>query len=320
MLQYTVRRLGLVILSLVGVSMLLYGLMHLAPGGPEAVLLGEDINPHAAAQIRIALGLHRPIYVQYYYWARNMITGDMGLSYRTGYPVANLIARTLPNTIILGFSALAFSISVSVVIGVMAAIRQYSLFDHGATIFSFTWISMPNFWFGLLCMMYFGYMLGWFPISGTRTIGLTPGTLNYYLDRAHHLVLPVIVLGMARLASLVRYTRSSMLDIMHSDFIRTARAKGLSERTVIYKHALRNALVTVVTVVGLSLRFLVSGSVIVESVFAYNGIGRSAVHAVFERDYPLIMGINMMIAVVVLLANLITDLAYALVDPRITYK
>ncbi len=319
MFTYTVRRLALVLVTLLGVSLLLFLLMHIAPGGPETILIGEDMPPEMAERIRIGLGLHRPIHVRYLIWLSNIARGDFGRSFKTGHPVLPLVMETLPRTVVLGLAALIFSVAISIVVGVISAVRQYSAFDHGVTLVSFMGISMPNFWLGLMFMMFFGFRLGWFPISGTGTIGMQSGTLQFYLDRLHHLVLPAVVLGTARMAALVRYSRSSMLEVMRMDYIRTARAKGLHERVVIYKHALRNALMPIVTIIGLSLRFLVSGSVLVESVFAYSGVGRLAVHSVFQRDYPVIMGVNMMISVVVLMANLLTDLAYAVVDPRIRY-
>ncbi len=319
MSSYIIKRLGLAVLTLVGVSVLIFTIINLAPGGPEVVLVGEDMNPALAERMRIRLGLHQPVYVRYFRWVAACLQGDFGYSFRTGHPVLPVVLHNLQRTLVLTIGALVLSVAVSIVVGVISAVKQYSLFDQLASVVAFMGISVANFWLGLMLMLIFGFHLGWFPISGSGTVGMEGGTVAYYLDRARHLVLPVLALGFMRLAELVRYARSGMLEVLGQDYVRTARAKGLSERVVIYKHALRNAMISVVTVIGLSIRFLVGGSVVIEEVFAYSGVGRLTASAVYDRDFPIVMGVCLMISVVVLAGNLLTDLAYALVDPRIRF-
>lgn len=318
--SYILQRLFLAVLTLVGVSILIFMIMNLAPGGPEMVLIGEDMPPELAERMRIRLGLHEPIHIRYLKWAQASFQGDFGYSFRTGHPVLPVVYNNLKRTLLLSMVALLFSVIVSVVIGVVSAVKQYSLFDQMGSLVSFMGISIANFWLGLMLMLLFGFRLGWLPISGSGTIGLESGTLGYYVDRASYLILPGFALGFQRLAELVRYCRSSVLEVLKMDYIQTARAKGLHERVVIYKHALRNALISIVTVIGLSIRFIVGGSVVIESVFAYSGVGRLTTVAVYNRDYPIIMAVGILIAVVVLLGNLFTDLTYAYIDPRIRYN
>ena len=319
MSNYIVKRLGLAMLTLVGVSLLIFAIINLAPGGPEVVMVGEDMSPQLAERMRIRLGLHEPIHVRYARWMWTTLQGDFGYSFRTGHPVLPVVMQNLNRTLVLTFSALVFSVVVSIVVGVVSAVRPYSLFDQFASLIAFMGISMANFWLGLMLMLVFGFHLGWLPISGSGTVGMESGTIAYYLDRARYLVLPVFALGFMRLAVLVRFARSGMLEVLGQDFVRTARAKGLPERVVVYQHALRNAMISLVTVIGLSIRFLVGGSVVIEEVFAYSGVGRLTASAVYDRDFPIVMGVCLMISVVVLAGNLLTDVAYAYVDPRIRF-
>ncbi len=319
MSNYIVKRLGLAILTLVGVSILIFAIINLAPGGPEVVMVGEDMSPQLAERMRIRLGLHEPIHVRYVRWMWTTLQGDFGFSFRTGHPVLPVVMQNLNRTLVLTFSALVFSVVVSIVVGVVSAVRPYSLFDQFASLIAFMGISMANFWLGLMLMLVFGFHLGWLPISGSGTVGMDSGTFAYYLDRARYLVLPVFALGFMRLAVLVRFARSGMLEVLGQDFVRTARAKGLPERVVVYQHALRNAMISLVTVIGLSIRFLVGGSVVIEEVFAYSGVGRLTASAVYDRDFPIVMGVCLMVSVVVLAGNLLTDVAYAYVDPRIRF-
>ena len=319
MSNYIVKRLGLAMLTLVGVSLLIFAIINLAPGGPEVVMVGEDMSPQLAERMRIRLGLHEPIHVRYARWMWTTLQGDFGYSFRTGHPVLPVVMQNLNRTLVLTFSALVFSVVVSIVVGVVSAVRPYSLFDQFASLIAFMGISMANFWLGLMLMLVFGFHLGWLPISGSGTVGMESGTIAYYLDRARYLVLPVFALGFMRLAVLVRFARSGMLEVLGQDFVRTARAKGLPERVVVYQHALRNAMISLVTVIGLSIRFLVGGSVVIEEVFAYSGVGRLTASAVYDRDFPIVMGVCLMVSVVVLAGNLLTDVAYAYVDPRIRF-
>ena len=301
---------------LFGVSVILFLIMRLAPGGPEAVLVGGELSPEVAAQVRARLGLDRPLVAQYAGWVMAALRGDLGRSFKTGDPVAALVADRLGPTLTLTGGALALALVVAVPLGVLAAVRRNTMWDALASIVSLFGISFPSFWLGIMLILLFSEALGLLPPSGLSEYG-READLG---ARLRHAVLPVLTLGLIQMASFMRFTRSSLLEVLQQDYVRTARAKGLPDGRVIWRHALRNALIPVVTVVGLSLPVLVGGAVLTETVFAWPGIGRLAVGAVFERDYPVIMGVNLMIAAVVIGANLLTDIAYCLIDPRIGYR
>jgi len=313
---YVLRRLGFAALMLVGVSMILFVIMRLAPGGPEAVLIGGEFSAEAAAQIRTRLGLDRPLALQYATWAGAALRGDLGRSFKTGDPVATLIADRLPPTLQLTGGALLFAILVAIPLGVLAAVRRGTAWDTLGSAVSLFGVSFPSFWLGIMLILLFSEALPWLPPSGLAEYG-REGDL---LSRLRHAVLPTLTLGLIQMAAVMRFTRSSLLEALRQDYVRTARAKGLADGRVVWRHALRNALIPVVTVIGLSLPTLVGGAVLTETVFAWPGIGRLAVGAVFERDYPVIMGVNLVVAAVVITANLLTDLAYTVIDPRISYS
>ena len=314
--SYVLRRLGFAALMLVGVSMILFAIMRLAPGGPEAVLIGGEFSAEAAAQIRRRLGLDRPLALQYVTWAGAAVRGDLGRSFKTGDPVASLIADRLGPTLQLTGGALLFAVVVAVPLGVLAAVRRGTAWDTLGSAVALFGVSFPSFWLGIMLILLFSDALPWLPPSGLAEYG-REGDL---LSRARHAVLPTLTLGLIQMAAVMRFTRSSLLEALRQDYVRTARAKGLADARVVWRHALRNALIPVVTVVGLSLPTLVGGAVLTETVFAWPGIGRLAVGAVFERDYPVIMGVNLIVAAVVITANLLTDLAYTVIDPRISYQ
>jgi peptide/nickel transport system permease protein len=314
--SYVLRRLGFAVLMLLGVSMILFAIMRTAPGGPEAVLIGGEFSAEAAAQIRQRLGLDRPLALQYLTWAAAALRGDLGRSFKTGDPVAALIADRLGPTLQLTGAALLFAIVVAVPLGVLAAVRRGTAWDTLGSAVSLFGASFPSFWLGIMLILIFADALPWLPPSGLADYG-REGDL---VSRLRHAVLPTLTLGLIQMAALMRFTRSSLLEALRQDYVRTARAKGLADRRVVWRHALRNALIPVVTVVGLSLPTLVGGAVLTETVFAWPGLGRLAVGAVFERDYPVIMGVNLVVAAVVITANLLTDLAYTLIDPRIAYS
>ena len=313
---YVLRRLGFAALMLVGVSMILFVIMRLAPGGPEAVLIGGEFSAEAAAQLRARLGLDRPLALQYATWAGAALRGDLGRSFKTGDPVATLIADRLPPTLQLTGGALLFAILVAIPLGVLAAVRRGTAWDTLGSAVSLFGVSFPSFWLGIMLILLFSEALPWLPPSGLAEYG-REGDL---LSRLRHAVLPTLTLGLIQMAAVMRFTRSSLLEALRQDYVRTARAKGLADGRVVWRHALRNALIPVVTVIGLSLPTLVGGAVLTETVFAWPGIGRLAVGAVFERDYPVIMGVNLVVAAVVITANLLTDLAYTVIDPRISYS
>lgn len=314
--SYVLKRVSFAALMLFGVSAILFAIMHLAPGGPEAVLVGGEFSPETAAQIRQRLGLDRPLLIQYASWVSAAVRGDLGRSFKTGDPVAALIFERLGPTLQLTAGALGLALAVAIPLGVLAAVRWNSLWDTVGSAIALFGVSFPSFWLGIMLILLFSETLHLLPPSGLSEYGREADLAS----RLRHAILPTLTLGLIQMASFMRFTRSSLFEVLRQDYVRTARAKGLSAARVIWRHALRNALIPVVTVVGLSLPTLVGGAVLTETVFAWPGIGRLAVGAVFERDYPIIMGVNLLVAGVVITANLLTDIAYCLIDPRITFK
>jgi len=316
MARYVAKRCAYAVLMLFGVSLILFAIMRLAPGGPEAVLIGGEFSPDVAAEVRARLGLDRPLLAQYASWVLAATRGDLGRSFKTGDPVATLVLDRLGPTLQLTGGALVLALSVALPLGVLAAVRRNTVWDALASSVSLFGVSFPSFWLGIMLILLFSQTLGLLPPSGLSEYG-REGDLG---ARLRHAVLPTLTLALIQMASFMRFTRSSVLEVLEQDYVRTARAKGVPDRRVIWHHALRNALIPVVTVVGLSLPVLVGGAVLTETVFAWPGIGRLAVGAVFERDYPVIMGVNLMVSTVVIGANLLTDLAYCAIDPRISYR
>ena len=316
MITYTFRRLLQTIPLLFGISIVLFAVIQAAPGGPEGALLesGRFIDPPVIEAYRERLGVDQPLHVQYLRWLTAAMSGDLGTSFSTTRPVVEMIAERLPATLTLMGAAFLFAAVVAIALGVFSAIRQYSWFDHFGTALSFVGIAMPVFWFALILQLLFSVRLGWLPIAGTETVGASSIT-----DRLLHLVLPTVVLSLNYIAGWSRYLRSSMLDVLQADYVRTARAKGLPERQVIGVHALRNAIIPLLSIMALNLASLFSGAVITETVFAWPGIGRMFVQAMFARDYPLLMGILMLGSLMVIVFNLLADLLYGYLDPRIRY-
>ncbi|OGC06639.1 hypothetical protein A3H38_05575 [candidate division WOR-1 bacterium RIFCSPLOWO2_02_FULL_46_20] len=300
MRKYVLKRLLQLMPLLIGVSLLSFFVMHLAPGDPTALFTDPNIDPVELARIRANWGLDKPIFIQYFYWLGNALRGNFGASYTTGLPVAKEIFERLPNTLLLMSSSFILTLLITIPLGVISAVKKGSWFDNFVTIFSFAGMAIPTFWIGLMLMLLFSVQLHWLPAVG-------------------NIVLPLITMTVGSLAGLTRYQRAAMLEVLNQDYIRTARAKGLPERIVIFKHALRNALMPIVTILGLSLPDLFGGAFIVETIFAWPGMGRLGVMAIFQRNYPLIMGIVMFSAVLIMLGNLLADIGYALVDPRIRY-
>ncbi len=313
--RYVFSRLFQSVVLVIFVSMLTFLLIHSAPGGP-AVLVAGDMTKTQIEQARQELGLDDPIPVQYARWASHVLKGNLGMSYSQGLPVGQLIIRRLPETLELVLTGLALAVVVGVMIGIVSARKQYSLIDQLSTGFAFFGMSVPVFWLGLMLIILFSINLQVLPSSGSYTLG-APATI---LDRLSHLVLPAIVLATANLAQIARYTRSSMLEVLNADYLRTARAKGLKERVVMNQHALRNALIPIVTVVALMVPRLVSGVAITESVFAWPGMGQLAVDSAMQRDYPMVMGITLMVSILVVITNFLTDLSYLALDPRVKLK
>jgi peptide/nickel transport system permease protein len=264
----------------------------------------------------VQLGLDKPVYVRYGIWLTQALQGNLGFSYRTGEAVSQRIADRLPNTIQLTLTALAIAVGLGIPLGIVSALRQYSRLDYFLTLFAFTGISIPSFFFALGAIYILSLKLKLFPSS---TMG-DPGAENYFFERLHHLILPALVLGLDRVASFLRYTRSSMLEVLSQDYMTTAKAKGLGDTLRVWRHGFRNALISVITIVGLSLPALFGGSVIVETIFAWPGMGQMAITAVTQRDYPVLMGVALVTSIAVLLSNLLADIAYAWADPRIRYS
>ena len=322
MLGYALRRLILAIPLLIGITFVSFLVIHLAPGEPVENQVGESSTQSDAKlreRLREIYGLDKPLHVQYWSWLTRLVRLDFGRSFSPdARPVLQKIGERLPITLLLNIIELAIIVALAIPIGVLSATRQYSTFDKITTIFVFVGFATPDFWLALMLMILFGVQLGWLPISGLRSPSweyLAFWTQQW--DFIAHLTLPILVATFGGLAGFSRYMRQSMLEVVRQDYIQSARAKGLSEGAVIGKHALRNALLPIVTVLGLSLPGLIGGSVIVESIFAIPGMGQLMVQAVFERDYPVIMGNLVIVATLTLVANLIADLTYSLVDPRI---
>ena len=321
MLLYAARRVVLAIPLLLGITFVSFMIIHLAPGDPTDVLVGDQRSDAQNVQkvLREAYGLDQPIHVQYWNWLSRLLRLDFGRSFSPdGRPVLTKIGERLPVTLLLNVVEMLIIVAIAVPIGVLSATRQYSVFDKVTTVFVFVGFATPDFWLALLLMILFGVQLGWLPISGLRSLNWE--YLSFWrqqTDFLGHLFLPILVATFGGLAGFSRYMRQSMLEVVRQDYIQSARAKGLAERVVIGKHALRNAMLPIVTILGLSMPGLIGGSVIVESIFAIPGMGQLMVQAVFERDYPVIMGNLVIVAVLTLIANLLADLAYGLVDPRI---
>lgn len=318
MRQFIIRRLLQSIPILIGISILLFVIVHAAPGSPTAKMMDPNMTAEDKARIEAKMGLDKPLPAQYLGWLTETLKGNFGYSRQFGQPVKNVIKSHMWNTFYLSITALIISLIIGIPIGIISATKQYSKVDYGFTVFALFGISIPAFFFALILIMMFSIKLKIFPISGM----VTPGKLiafSNFKDIAWHTVLPSIVLGLGSAASFMRYTRSSMLEVIRQDYIRTARSKGLAERVVIYKHALRNALIPVITLLGFQVRFLFSGALLTETVFGWPGMGKVGYMAVMDRDYPLILGVNLFLAVLTLLGNLTADMLYGFADPRIRY-
>lgn len=320
MTAYIVRRILLAIPLLWGILTVLFFLVHLAPGDPTAIFYNPEMDPEVLDLMRKNLGLDQPLIIQYFKWLGSFARGDFGYSFGLHRPVLDVIKDSFPNTIALSFAAILVIFVLGIIVGIVSAVRQYSAADNILTFLAFFFYSMPTFWFGLMLLLLFSYKLGYFPASLAASIDYDQmGWAGRVADRLRHLALPALALGVGGAAGVARYTRGSLLEVIRQDYIRTARSKGLSERVVIFKHALRNALITIVTLFGLYLPFLFSGAVLVETIFAWPGMGRVIVTAIFQRDYPLIMANTFIFASTVVIGNLIADITYCFVDPRIRY-
>jgi peptide/nickel transport system permease protein len=320
MLKYFAGRLGQSVLLVWLVLTITFFLLHLAPGDPMARYDDPEMDPGTVEMMRRQFGLDRSVPEQYARWLASFARGDFGISLRYNRPVSELLASAVPNTLRLTVAALAVYLILGVALGVTSAARKDSIFDRSGTLAALVVYSVPSFWLALMLIMLFSLKLGWLPSSHMQSIDASSmGAFALLRDRAAHLVLPAFVLGVASAAGMARYMRGSMLDEMRRDYIRTARAKGLSEGSVMMKHAFRNAAIPIVTIVGLSLPFLLGGSVVTEKIFSWPGMGLLMVESIFTRDYPVILAINFIVSVMVIMGNLLADFGYALLDPRIAY-
>ncbi len=319
MIAYIFRRLLQSIPLLLVISMIIFLLLQMTPGGPLA--MGESVGSGRVTaeqieRLRDKYGLNQPLYIRYLYWFGDFIRGDWGTSFNTGRPVLEMITERLPTTLLLTGLAYLVMLILAFPIGILSAVRQYSVMDYIMTGLAFIGISIPSFWFGLLLLFMFSFKTGWLPAFGLTDVNEYTGMAHLW-DLGRHLVMPVAVLAMIDTAAVTRYIRASMLETIHQDYVRTARAKGLGQRAVIIRHVLRNATIPIVTILALRIPDLFLGTVVTETIFAIPGMGRLFIMSAELRDYPVLMGILVIAAILVILSNLLADVLYAALDPRI---
>ncbi|WP_068621609.1 ABC transporter permease [Paenibacillus tuaregi] len=313
MTEYFIRRVLQSLLVLVLISIVTFGLIHAAPGGPTQIFLAPGLSQEAAKIQAHNLGLDRPVYEQYFSWVGGLLKGDLGYTFKNHVPVGQILWPTVQNTVILMSVAWLLSLLIAIPWGIYNSTKEYGLSDQTASFVAYIGFAMPTFWFGILLQELFALELDWLPLSDMWTMGQEGNLGNLFM----HMILPVSVLTLGFLASYSKYSRASMLEVLEQDYIRTARAKGVKENKVIFRHALRNALIPVITVLGLDLPILVSGAALTESVFNWPGMGRLFIEMANAREYSVLMAIALITAVVVIVGNLIADILYAVVDPRV---
>ena len=310
MARYLLRRMVFLLFILLCVSIITFSLMHVVPGDAAQIMAekihGQEVSAQTVELVRQEMGLDKPVFIQYIHWLGGMLRGDLGKSFRTGLPVWDEITSRLPATIELAMAAMLVSLVIAIPVGIISAVKQYSLLDNVGMVGAMVGVSMPNFWLGLLLILLFSLHLDWFPVFGREGL--------------KSLVLPAVTLGTGLAAITIRLIRSSVLEVLRQDYIRTARSKGLTEGPVVSRHVLKNSLIPVVTVVGLQFGALLEGAVVVEVIFTWPGIGRLLYDSIFARDYPVIQGCVFFIALMYVSVNLLVDLSYAFLDPRIRYE
>ncbi len=319
MKKYIIKRILVSIPVFLGITLLVYVLACAAPGSPAAMMLGGDIEnmtPEKIAQVEQQLGLNQPVYIRYIKWLAQLLSGNFGISYRTGRAVLDMILERLGATLLLTLSATAVSSVIAIFLGIMSAYKPYSGWDYISSAFSFVGASMPNFFAGLLLIFVFAVKINILPSSGMYDSTSSTGILSL----ARHMVLPMITLCLQQIGSILRQTRGSMLEALGNDFIRTTRAQGLSERVVVFRHGLRNALIPILTVLAGMLPFIIGGAVVTEQLFSWPGLGSLMVQSINSRDYPVIMGLTVFIASVILVGNVVLDILYCFADPRIRHS
>jgi len=329
--RFISRRLFHLIFIVIGVSILVFLMLRLIPGDPAHLLLGEFASPQEVARIRDKLGLDGSYPYQYYIYLRSLLKGDMGVSIRSGVPVFQEISVRFLATVELSIAAMMISSFIGIIAGVISSVRRYSVFDYSSMVVALAGISMPIFWLGLMLMYFFSVKLGVLPMMGRFTMGLEhhpltgfvtldsllKGDFRLFGNSLKHLILPSFTLATIPMAIIARMTRSSMLEVMSKDYIRTARAKGLSDRNVIFRHALKNAFLPIITVIGLNFGLLLGGAVLTETIFSWPGLGRYVVDSLLARDYPAVQGCILLFAVIMVMVNLLVDIVYFYIDPRL---
>lgn len=316
--RYIIRRLLVSIPMLIGITLIVFTLANLIPGDPLTAMMSEEapMSGEAMDQRREALGLNQPLPIRYFLWIKEVVQGNLGFSFITYVPIGETILDRIPQTLQLMGISLLLSIIIGTFLGIVSALKQYQPIDYVLTVFAFVGRSIPVFFVGMLLIYFFSLRMDLFPVSGMVTVGMR---FNIW-DNLWHLVLPCASLSLLRVSEFMRYARSSMLEVLASDYITTARSKGVKENSVVLKHGFRNALIPILTVIGFNLQTLFSGAIIIETVFQWPGMGQLFISAVHQRDYPMIMGLSLVISIVVLIGNLLTDISYAFADPRIRYQ
>lgn len=331
MLSYIIKRLLWAIPTLLGVSILVFSMVHLAPGDPALVMLGEKASAESVAALKEQMGLNKPLYEQYLMFVTNAMQGDFGISLNSGEPVVDEFMERFPATVELSLFAMFFAVIAGLFAGIISAVKRYSFFDYAAMGTALAGVSMPVFWLGLMMIYFFSVQLGWLPVSGRLGYefdidhvtglylidSLLANDTEAFFNALKHLVLPAIALGTIPMAIIARMTRASMIEVLKEDYIRTAKAKGCSKMQVIMVHALKNALLPVLTVIGLMVGTLFAGAILTEMTFSWPGIGKWLVNAVYQRDFPIIQSTTLIIATMFIIVNLIVDLLYAVVNPKI---
>lgn len=320
MIQYAVKRILKMIPTLLIISIIIFGIINMAPGDFVDGKANPNMSAEKVQELKEIYGLDKPLPIRYINWAKNAVRGNFGDSLRYKQPVSEVINEHIWNSFLLAMTSFILCLIIAIPIGIISATKQYSSFDKTFTLLSFVGISLPSFFVALVSIKIFSLNLGIFPIGGMTTAGSKATGISNFMDIVKHMFLPVVTLTIIQFGSLVRYVRTSMLEVIKQDYIRTARAKGLKEKVVIYKHALRNGLIPIITFVGMTIPTLFAGAIITETIFVWPGIGRIGYEAILNRDYTLLMGFNMFMALMTLLGNLLSDILYAVVDPRIKLK
>lgn len=316
MLKYVCKRVVVSIIVFIGITFLVFYMSNLAPGGPLDLLTADaDLSPEAYEALKVSLGLDKPIVTRYAIWLNDFLHGDWGTSYRFNAPVSDLILDRIGPTLLLMGTSLAVALVVAIPVGILVSQKPYGWLDYASNAFAFLGQAVPTFFYSLILVYLFSVKLGWLPMLGMNTTGQTG-----FLDTAKHMIMPVLVLSWGQMASFIRYTRASMLESRNAEHVKTARSKGISKGAVVIKHIFRNALIPVVTQLGLQVPLLIGGAVVVEQIFSWPGIGSLLINSIVYRDYTVIMGVTCLIAVAVLVTSLVLDLIYAKLDPRISYQ